>query len=220
LGFDVQVFDPSAPVYALDATGRVIRRDDNRLSDPNLDFIAVGPGSAGWWPGFAQYLSVNVPNPNPNSTDNPLVVREGAYTDLGYVALQAAVNKVNVPSIALSTLAGLPNNRSLPVDAALTRVYDTWNFAYENDGVDQDSQYGPDQGTDGFDTLAWYDDNKNGTVDNGEVAMRHGPDDPAERETSPPYPVPLRAVQVKLRAYEPDSRQMREVTVRQHFVPE
>jgi hypothetical protein len=224
LGFDVQVFDPSAPVYALDATGRVIRRNDTRLSDPNLDFIAVGPGSAGWWPGFAQYLSVNVPTPNPSSNDNPLVVREGAYADLGYAALQAAVNNVTLPAVALSTLAGPPKARSLPADNAFTRVYDTWNFGYENDGVNQDlaadngNTNMVDEGTNGFDDPSWYDADGDGAQDDW-VAL-HGPDDPAERETSPPYPVPLRAVQVKLRAYEPDSRQMREVTVRQHFVPE
>ncbi|WP_442485224.1 PulJ/GspJ family protein [Aeoliella sp. SH292] len=226
LAFDVQVFDPNAPVYGLRTNGRALLRRDNDLGQSELDFTAVGPGSAGWWSGFAQYLSVN----DPNSNDNPLVVREGAYADLGYAALHAAVNNVSLPAVTLSTLAGLPNNRSLPVDSALTRVYDTWNFGYENDGVNQDLDevvnggwrfFGNgnptgtpliDEGTDGFDSFGDYPA--------GQGLLLYGPDDPGERETSPPYPVPLRAVQVKLRAYEPDSRQMREVTVRQHFVPE
>jgi hypothetical protein len=40
-----------------------------------------------------------------------------------------------------------------------------------------------------------------------------------ERETMPPYPVPLRGIQVKIRTFEPDSRQIREVTVVQDFLP-
>ena len=44
-------------------------------------------------------------------------------------------------------------------------------------------------------------------------------DDPGERETAPPYDAPLRGIQVTLRAYEPDSRQVRQVNVKQTFVP-
>jgi hypothetical protein len=47
-----------------------------------------------------------------------------------------------------------------------------------------------------------------------------GPDDVGERETVPPYDKPLRGVQVLLRLYERDSRQVRQVSVNQHFVPE
>ena len=47
-----------------------------------------------------------------------------------------------------------------------------------------------------------------------------GIDDPGEREAPPPYPYPLRGIQVKIRVFEPDSRQIREVTVVQDFLPE
>lgn len=40
-----------------------------------------------------------------------------------------------------------------------------------------------------------------------------------EAETSPPYPYPLRGIEVRIRCYEPSSRQVRQVTVRQTFVP-
>jgi hypothetical protein len=40
-----------------------------------------------------------------------------------------------------------------------------------------------------------------------------------ERETSPPYPVPLRGVRAILRIYEPDARQIREASVTHSFVP-
>ncbi len=35
-----------------------------------------------------------------------------------------------------------------------------------------------------------------------------------------PYPFPLRGVQITLRVYEPDTRQVREVTVVQDFLPD
>ena len=59
-----------------------------------------------------------------------------------------------------------------------------------------------DQGTNGI------DDNSNGIVDES-----------AEQETAPPYPVALRGVEIRIRVYEPASRQVRQVTVRHTFVP-
>ncbi len=35
----------------------------------------------------------------------------------------------------------------------------------------------------------------------------------------PPYPYPLRGVQIKIRVYEPNSKLVREVTVEETFVP-
>jgi hypothetical protein len=80
-------------------------------------------------------------------------------------------------------------------------VYDTWSTHYEYDGV---SQFGgpADRATDGLDN-----DGKNGL------------DDAGERETQPPYPYPLRSIQVRIRAFDPDSRQVREVTIVEDFVP-
>ena len=43
-------------------------------------------------------------------------------------------------------------------------------------------------------------------------------DGDSERVTRPPYSAPLRGIQVKIRVYEPSSRQVREVTVVQQFV--
>jgi hypothetical protein len=87
-------------------------------------------------------------------------------------------------------------------------AYDTWSFHYENDGLDQDNGWGqpwldiPDQGTNGLD-----DDGMNGV------------DDMVERETAPPYDVPLRGLQVKLRVYDRDSRKIRETSATRNFVP-
>ena len=78
----------------------------------------------------------------------------------------------------------------------LPLVYDTWSFHYEQDGVDQDGDGVADEGTNGF------DDDGDGVVDELD-----------EREATPPYPAPLGGIQVKIRTFEPDSRQVREVTV-------
>ena len=69
-------------------------------------------------------------------------------------------------------------------------TWDTWSLHYESDGINQDSSVDTDtdEGANGFD-----DDGINGV------------DDPGERETSPPYNVPLRGLQVRLRIMETDT---------------
>jgi type II secretory pathway pseudopilin PulG len=95
--------------------------------------------------------------------------------------------------------------RDLPLNAT---TFDTWSLHYEFNGINEDNDFDGagnpliDEGTNG------QDDNKNGIID-----------DPAEAETSPPYPVPLRGLEIRIRCYEPSSRQVRQVTVRHTFVP-
>jgi hypothetical protein len=116
----------------------------------------------------------------------------GAYVDLGSGA-------------ATTALMG-----SATAKSELTRIYDTWSTHYEFNGIndDGDGVGGPppapliDEGTNGI------DDNSNGIVDEA-----------AEQETAPPYPVALRGLEIRLRVYEPASRQVRQVTVRHTFVP-
>jgi hypothetical protein len=108
-------------------------------------------------------------------------------------------------------------------------VYDTWSFHYENNGLNEDrlrfdgtmwqviTTDQVDEGTNGLDDLGSYSD---GHVAAAGRNPRLGPDDVGERETAPPYDRPLRGVQVVLRLYERDSRQVRQVSVNQHFVPE
>ena len=81
-------------------------------------------------------------------------------------------------------------------------TYDTGSSHYEANGLDEDGDGAFDEGTNGL------DDNGDGVID-----------DLAERETSPPYPVPLRGLEVRIRCYEPSSRQVRQVTIRHTFVP-
>jgi hypothetical protein len=61
----------------------------------------------------------------------------------------------------------------------------------------------PDGGTNGI------DDNNNGVVD-----------ELAEWDTAPPYPFPMRGAQVTLRVMEPNSRQIRQMSVVQNFTGE
>ena len=98
---------------------------------------------------------------------------------------------------ATTTLMGSATSKS-----KLTGIYDTWSTHYEFNGIDEDNSGVTDQGTNGI------DDNSNGIVDES-----------AEQETAPPYPVALRGVEIRIRVYEPASRQVRQVTVRHTFVP-
>jgi hypothetical protein len=82
-------------------------------------------------------------------------------------------------------------------------VYDTWAKSYERDGINQNGGMLIDEGTDGLDN-----DGVNGVDDNG------------ERETIPPYPVRLRGLEVKVRVYEPGTRQVQQGTVGSDFIPE
>jgi hypothetical protein len=79
---------------------------------------------------------------------------------------------------------------------------DTWSTHYEANGVDEDDDNSTDEGTNGF------DDDNDSLVDEAD-----------EAETSAPYPYPLRGIEVRIRCYEPESRQVRQVTVRHTFVP-
>ena len=51
------------------------------------------------------------------------------------------------------------------------------------------------------------------TANNGSITA-------GERETLSPYPFPLRGVQITIRVYEPDTGQVRQVTVVQDFLPD
>jgi hypothetical protein len=70
-----------------------------------------------------------------------------------------------------------------------------------------------EEGTDGFHTA--YLVRSPGTL-----RFVNGIDDELERETSPPYPIPLRGIQVRVRIIDPDSRQVRQMTVASDFTPE
>lgn len=125
------------------------------------------------------------------------IIGYGAYVDLNH-----------------NSGAGDFNNLPVAKSQLTIPVYDTWSFKYEHDGIRQhaDSNYVIDGGTDGLDN-----NNGNGPVFYGITGVV---DDVNERETSPPYPVPLRGIQVRLRVIEHDTRQVRQATLVQDFIPE
>lgn len=129
----------------------------------------------------------------------------GAYVDLNWNNGTALTNPTGAPQ---SFFSG-PYYGSNAVNSWLSAsklgygVYDTWAAGYE----------------------AWY----NGTPSSGQfgqsfngfqdVSGGAGVDGPSEKITSPPYPVPLRGIQIKIRIYEPSSKQVREATIQESFVP-
>jgi hypothetical protein len=123
---------------------------------------------------------------------------KGAYVDLGPGQAGGGTADAGGPfskkAHSKSRTDGISN---------VSAIYDTWSFHYEHDGLSQRGGGGGagDTGTDGID------------LGGG------GIDDASERETSPPYTKPLRGLQIKVRCYEPVSRQVREVTVVKEFSP-
>lgn len=130
------------------------------------------------------------------------VVRPG---DTGFalastpLAKGAYVDLGYAPTTNPSVFSGLPLPKTRLAPLA---VYDTWSNHYEKDGIDQDGGVNVDTGTDGF------DNDNDGLVDEFD-----------EWEAPPPYPDPCRGIQVILRVFEPDSRQIRQVTIVQDFLP-
>ncbi len=104
------------------------------------------------------------------------------------------LNYANNASVSLNMgFSGKPNAKSQLTVA----TWDTWPFHWEHDGV------GSEWATDGLDN-----DNKNGV------------DDPGEFNHAPPYAVPLRGIEVRIRMIEQSTRQVRQVSVVSNFVPE
>jgi hypothetical protein len=211
LAFDVRVYDPDAIIRSYDG------------------FNAVQPGDAG----YAYANSYNF-----KQTHSPFpVLGAGAFVDVGYGVPLANFmpfldppHQVTPVAVALNLLMTVPppsispyqptlgNSRFAnfpaigPTPAYLPTIgftYDTWTLAYERDGIDQDGLLGVDQFTNGLD-------------DNGIPGSNlfNGVDDISERETTPPYPYPLRGVQVRIRLIEPATRQVRQATVESDFIPE
>ena len=123
----------------------------------------------------------------------------GTYVDLGYAG-SAYVPYDNPPATQpryYFNHLGDPRSGLAATGGAGTptsaRVYDTWSEFYNQ------ALYTP---VDGF-------DGGTGAVD--------GPNEP---RLPPPYPAPLRGIQIKIRTFEPDSRQVREMTVVQDFLPQ
>ncbi|MEI8228400.1 MAG: hypothetical protein WCH77_09090 [Planctomycetota bacterium] len=140
------------------------------------------------------------PDAKPMTTGGTVVYpNEQGYTGPTAGAFRGCMLDLGRCPSASTTLSG-----SAAAKSRLTATYDTWNTAYESNGVDDDDGgSGPvDEGTNG--------------VDNSSPADNI-PDDPGEDETAPPYSRPLQAIEIRIRCYDPTSREIRQVTVRQMF---
>lgn len=184
---------------------------DVRVFDPTAAVQLAGSGGA------AATL-----NPGDPGFDSTIITGslQGAFVDLG------DGNAVHGPA-SLTPRYGSSGDLFSRLNASpdQARTWDTWSTHFETDGYDQDGTYatlggivGADQGSNGL------DDNQDGIVDNGPVDLNGDgvitrPSEGGELETSAPYPFPLRGIEVRLRCYEPSSRQVRQITVRHTFVP-
>lgn len=139
----------------------------------------------------------------------------GAFVDIGYAQQDDnAASRLSVFSVLPHRKSGLYRQRASESDpntlAASSAIptYDTWTWAYEHDGLNQVNGRHFATGV--------ADEGANGLDDNNV----NGVDDVDERETSPPYPYPLRGLQVTIRVVELDTRQVRQTTVVSKFMPE
>ncbi|MBN1911071.1 MAG: prepilin-type N-terminal cleavage/methylation domain-containing protein [Pirellulales bacterium] len=203
IGFDVKAWDATAPLVA---------------SDPAV------PPKAILAPGDPAYLSaVDTNTVTVSGVKQVNALGAGAYVDLGY-GFRPASSSV----WPISRFSGLGNPQS-----KLVRVFDTWSTHYDHDGLDQDGDGMTDEGSNGFDdvedTTDWNGDGVVNALDDTDGDGVFGPlpgnrdgivDDPGESEAPPPYRVPLRGIQITLRVREPDSGQIRTVTIVQDFLPE
>lgn len=134
--------------------------------------------------------------------------REGEDVVLSNViAFDVRIFDPEIPATAASRYVDLgAGNTTVLTRAPATKskmlvpTYDTWSMHYESNGLDEDGAQGVDQGTNGV------DNNGNTIIDEIE-----------ELETAPPYAVPLKGLEIRIRCYDPTSRQVRQTTVRHSF---
>jgi len=199
----ILTFGETHPRYGEDAVLTNVIAFDVRVQD-HAEIRAIGPYLIG--PGDVGYR-----DPSAVAAINSLPT----YIDLGYDALSTGITAIAVIPIGepFPPSGGPPGSTGLRSGGVAVRnggphllgdpTYCTWSTHYESNGFDDDEDGIIDQGTDGL------DNDGDGRID-----------DLREAETSPPYPVPLRGMEVRIRCYEPSSRQVRQVTVRHTFRPD
>jgi prepilin-type N-terminal cleavage/methylation domain-containing protein len=131
------------------------------------------------------------------SSGSATAIGYGAFVDLNY-------NRTGMPGTSI--FSGGPSAAfNIPAPTAMAPTpynfvyWDTWPTYYEIHGPGTGRAY-------------------NGLDDAVGGVASNGVDDPGERETQPPYFVPLRGIQVRIRMYEPQTRQMRQATVGADFI--
>lgn len=171
---------------------------DVKVWDPGAPILQEQGTGRPLYPGDPLYILPGHPQYAPNLTYD--VVGFGAYVDLGYCYLYDPTGWATKPlpcpppqPLFNRYGEGLSGLNGGPFAA---RVYDTGCFSSQYTGT----------AIDGFD---------NGLLGPGASIV----DNDMEKPATSPYPHPLRGVQIKIRIFEPDSRQIREVTIEQDFLP-
>lgn len=218
ISFDVRVFDPDAPIKAYAGLGTPLTPGDPGYNDSPAA-LAVMSGNRpargayvdlGWDYGNQGAASFVFPIHPAGSTgasgfSNVFPGGEDRHQLTGPGGPDDANGNGRLDSLtAFQGLGMQPWNRPLTYPTAIPPIlskppvsYCTWSTHYESNGNDDDGDGLIDEGNDGLDN-------------NGDGI----PDDPAERETSPPYPVPLRGIEVRIRCIEPTTKEIRQITIR------
>jgi type II secretory pathway pseudopilin PulG len=207
---------------------------------PQLDLYLNSPGGNSGQPDPGTRLADDVVLTNVIGFDvkvwepalNPPNNNSAGYVDLGY--LNASGNAYQLKNYVVRTITPLPpaieprfQHNGIYPGATLAgslaadqtngppqRVYDSGCFGYENEGLYNIGNNGVPQPTaPGGTSTNGFADSPPNSVGDGIV------DHMSEWISCPPYPVPLRGIQVKIRCFEPDSRQIREMTIVQDFLP-
>lgn len=197
LAFDVRVFDPEARI--LQTAGVALTVGDPgyaNVAANEADPLNTSPLS---YPPYGPQESVPL---GVIFSTWPNIEGLGAWVDLNYnnkMELEAsspAASKRAYTHFSGARRTPLPTGYVVPVLGY--NVWDTWPENYLR------PPYGNGQAFDGLDN-----DGANGVDDAGERT-------PARDR--PPYAFPLRGIQVRIRMYEPQTRQMRQATVGSDFV--
>ena len=236
LAFDIRVYDPEAVLRPDSAAALSVTTGALQPGDPGYHYACAYQymNTHSPWGGLASNLPTGayvdigygicltdiLPNLAPPNRVAPATTARNVLfgNQNPFSPVLGRSRFADVPATVfppLSPAAGLNRSR-------MGFTYDTWTLAYERDGINQDGDFDPiittqqliDEGTDGLDILV-----PNPSPPPAMIYL-NGIDDSAERETTPPYPFPLRGVQVRVRMYEPGTRQMRQATVIGDFVSE
>jgi type II secretory pathway pseudopilin PulG len=162
---------------------------DVRVFDPEA-VSRTNAASAVLFPGDSGYGGGTSP-----AAPTPQV--SGCFIDLGQ---GSSPNGAKNASGSVTALSG-PADATSQVLTSGTATYDTWTTHYEFNGRNDDGDSLVDEGTDGVDNAP-----QNGLVDDAD-----------EHETAPPYDRPLKAIEIRIRCYEPTSQQIRQITIRHAF---
>ncbi len=234
LSFDLKVWDPGAPLFsypdASQADSVVTPNDPRYLPDCLLKDDGNPQTNGTRWPpiGFGAFVDLNYMCLVGDTNTDGVIDFPPTYVPANYaLPIMPQFHHAGNPR---SQLSGTPplkqvvkslwadESQRLPgpfvFNHGWSAVYDTGTDYYERDGLlirdhkdnptflDPNGRPIVDQATNGF------DDDRQGGVD-----------DAGEREAPPPYDAPLEAIQIRIRLFDPPTRQIREVTVVHEFSP-